>query len=216
MMGIKGAIFDADGTLLDSMQVWASIGLDFLKNLGLPPERELIEVLNSRSGKDASKYLQDEYGISRAAIEAEDWRTKMPLERYLEEAVLKPGVIDVLETMRLRGIGMCVATATDRNLVEPVLRKCGILGFFGRVYTCGEERVNKRSPEIFVRAAEFLGYGVRDTLVVEDSLHAIRAAKGAGFPVAAVFDLSAADQRGEIEALCDYYFMSPLEMLEML
>ena len=213
MVGIKGAIFDVDGTLLDSMWIWASVGASYLKNLGITPTRELFEALSARNGVEGAKYLQSEYGVGIGSVVLEDWRTGMSYDIYLDGVTLKKGVLQVLETLRSNGVRMCAATATDRYLVEPALRKCGISEYIGKIFTCGEEHTNKRSPDIFIRAAAFLGTDICDTLVIEDSLHALQTAKNAGFTVAGVYDLSSANEQKDIMELCDYYFVSMDEML---
>jgi HAD superfamily hydrolase (TIGR01509 family) len=139
--------------------------------------------------------------------------SKLMEDSYLYKLRLKDGVIDTLEALRARGVKMCVATATDKCLVEPALQRCGALGYFERVFSCVQEETSKNSPDIFIRAASFLGTDICDTLVVEDAPHAIETARNAGFPVAGVYDKSFDNQQDEIKAMCDFYFMSLDEMV---
>ena len=136
----------------------------------------------------------------------------MLMDFYHNIAAPKAGAIRVMEAMRARGIKMCVATATDRPLAEPALRRCGMLKYIERIFTCGEENTSKTSPDIFLNAAAFLGTDAGETLVVEDALYAVRTAKNAGFPVVAVYDRSSDDLQDQIKSLCDYYFASLEEM----
>ena len=137
----------------------------------------------------------------------------MMLEFLLTEVQLKKGVPEVLEALKNRGIKMCIATATERRLVEPSLIRHDIAKYFERVFTCTEENTSKKYPDIYVRASEFLGTDIKDTLVVEDALYAMETAKKAGFVVAGVYDLVAKDQQKEIKSLCDYYWITMDEML---
>lgn len=212
----KGAIFDADGTMLDSMPMWGRVEVEYLISLGVEPRPDLHDVLLSLGGHEVAKYFQTEYGVRKTAEEMNAGIYKLMGEFYSERVQMKSGVIPVLEEFRERGIKMCVATATDKPLIEPALRRSGILGYFGKVFTCGEEKTSKSKPDIFIRAARFLGTDIRDTLVIEDALYAMRSAKSAGFPVAAVYDLSADNQQREIRELCDFYFRTLDEMLEEL
>ena len=216
MINFKGAIFDVDGTLLDSMPIWENIAADYLISRGVTPRPGLNDELVLLGGHEIPGYFQAEYGLSGSEEEIRDGLFKMLEEFYFHKAQPKVGVIAVLDTLRDRGVKMCVATATDKQLIEPALRRCGLLEYFARVFTCGEEETSKSSPDIFIRAAEFLGTGIRDTLVVEDALYAMKSAKRAGFYVAAVYDLSAHDKRDEIKELCDWYFITMEEMLEEL
>lgn len=216
MKNIKGAIFDVDGTLLDSMQIWASVGYGYLNSLGLKPTAELFEAISARNGVEASVYLQAMYSMDGFDIKPEDWRARMTEHIYLDGVTVKNGALQVLEMLVSRGIGVCAATATGRHLVEPALNKCGLSRYISRIFTCGEESTNKRSPVIFIRAATFLGTDICDTLVVEDSLHALQTVKNAGFLTTGVWDLASADQQDEIIKVCDYYCRSLEELPALL
>ena len=211
---IKGVIFDADGTLIDSMPMWSNVEVEYLKSLGVTPRPDIRDVLLSLGGHEVARYFQTEYGVRKSAEEMSAGVYKMMEKFYAYDVQLKSGVIPLLDRLSGAGVKMCVATATDTYLIEPALRQCGILGYFGKVFTCGAEKTSKSSPDIFIRAAAFLGTDVSDTLVVEDALYAMRSAKSAGFPVAAVYDLSADNQQDKIKALCDFYYVTLDEMTE--
>ena len=213
---IKGAIFDVDGTLLDSMPMWENVAANYLLKRHITPKPTFREDLIARGGHELLSYLQTEYGLRETAIEIQNGMYELLEEFYYFKAPIKNGVMPVLKALCQRGVGICVATATDRCLVEPALKRCGIFDYFGRIFTCGEELTSKSSPDIFIRAAEYLGTAIEDTLVVEDALYAMKSAKQAGFHVAAVYDQSAHDKQDEIKALSDYYFISMDELLSLL
>jgi len=213
---IKAAIFDVDGTLLDSMPIWKRIAADYLISCGATPRPDLQNKLIKLGGHEMPEYFRSEYGIRESAEEIQSGIYKLLEEFYFNRAALKDGIVSVLEALRSKDVRMCVATATDRGLIEAALRRCGIIGYFGRIFTCREEETSKSSPDIYLRAADFLGTAVGETLVVEDAPYAIRTAKEAGFPVVAVYDLSAAGRQEEIRALCDYYAKSFDGLLRML
>ena len=209
----KAAIFDLDGTLLDSMPIWESVAADYLKTRGITPKANINEELIALGGHEIPEYFQTEYGLRETAEAIHRGMYELLEAFYFYKAPLKNGVAAVLSTLRENGVKMCVATATDRWLVEPALERCGILEYFARIFTCGEEETSKSSPDIYIRAADFLGAEITDTLVFEDALYAMKSAKRAGFPVAAVYDRSARDKQDEIKAVSDYYFVSMDEML---
>jgi len=213
MNSIKGAIFDCDGTLFDSMQQWVWVEEYYARSIGLVPREGFLEAVRVFSSLEVAEYLRDEYGTPKSIEEIITGRNKIMEDFYFNKVTLKNGVVSFLETLRANGIRMCVATATGKYLVEGALRRCGIREYFERVFTCGEENTSKSSPEIFIRAAAFLGTEISETLVVEDALHAIRSAKSAGFQVAAVYDLSEEDNQGEVKSLSDYYCINMDELL---
>jgi len=213
---IKGAIFDADGTLFDSMWMWYRAESDYIRSFETESDSDTVEILRPKSFLDVAEYLKSEYDVVKSVQEMTNEINAMMEDFYFNKVLLKSGVIPVLKALKARGVKMCVATATDRYLIEPPLRNAGILGYFGRIFTCGEERTSKKNPDIFIRASEFLGTDISETLVIEDAVHAIRSAKKAGFPVIGVYDQTADPYRDEIKGLCDYYYVTLDEMLSIL
>jgi HAD superfamily hydrolase (TIGR01509 family) len=212
MLDYKAFVFDLDGTLLDSMPLWDDIAARFLLSKGVTPRPDLNDELRSIGGHEHPQYFRREYGITCTEAEIEAQLDALIERPYANETRLKDGVADFLAMLHGRGAKLCVATATKRRLVEPALRSHGILQYFARVFTCDEENTSKHEPDIFLRAAAFLGTAVAETLVVEDALYAIKSAKSAGFPVLAVYDASADDQQDEIMRLADYYLVSLAEV----
>ena len=208
---IKGAIFDVDGTLLDSMPMWGHIETDYLISRGIMPRPGMSDDLRTLGGLEVPMYFQSEYDLRETVTEIQAGINKLAEYAYLNKLQLKDGVIASLKELRACGVKMCVATATDKCLVEPALQRCGVLGYFERIFSCVQEETSKNTPDIFIRAAAFLGTDICDTLVVEDALYAMKTAKSAGFPIAAVYDRSFDNQQDEIRACCDLYYYSLAE-----
>jgi HAD superfamily hydrolase (TIGR01509 family) len=213
-MKIRGAVFDVDGTLLNSLSVWDTIGEDYLRSLGHEPGENLKEALKNMSLYQAACYYQREYGVTLSTDEIMNGVNAMLEGFYRHEASLKPGAGKLLERLREGGVKLCIATAADQYLVEAALKRCGVLSCFGKIFTCNEVGHGKDEPHIFEAALGFLGTEKSETLVFEDALYAIRTAKTAGFPVAAVRDSHEKAQE-EVCALADIY-MEELTQLDKL
>jgi len=216
MLNIKGVIFDLDGVILDSMTMWGDVAMEYLISQGATPRPDLRKKLRPLNTVEEAQYYIDEYGIDLPLEEVIAGRNNSIFGFFSNEVKLKTGVMQVLEALKKRGIKMCIATATERNLVEPALELHGIKDYFMRIFTCEEENTSKKSPDMYIRAAEFLGTDIGDTLVIEDSLYAMKTANKAGFIVAGVYDKVSDDQQDEIKALCDYYWINIDKMLEFL
>lgn len=203
-MRICGAIFDVDGTLLDSMSIWDTIGESYLRSIGYEPRENLNEVFKNMSLHQAACYYRSEYGVTLSVDEIMGGVNAMLEQYYRYEAPLKPGAKELLALFRQSGVKMCIATATDRYLVEAALERCGVLSCFGQIFTCTEVGHSKDEPHIFEAALRSLGTEKAGTVVFDDALYAIRTAKEAGFPVAAVYD-SHERAQDKIHALADLY-----------
>lgn len=201
---ITGAIFDVDGTLLDSMSIWDSIGEDYLRSIGYTPRENLNETFQAMSLQQAARYYQTEYGVTLSMEEIMDGVNSLLERFYREQARLKPGAGEFVRELSGRGVKLCVATATERPLVEAALARCGVLGYFEEILTCTNLGHGKDEPLIYREALKRLGGERPSTLVFEDALHAARTAKADGFPVAAVYDSHEKGQK-ELKALADIY-----------
>ena len=201
---IKGAIFDFDGTLLDSMFIWDTFGEDYLRTLGKEPKENLTETFKTFTLEQAAEYYREHYGVTLSVEEIVDGVNDMVAEIYRTKVTLKDGVRAFLEGLRAQDVKMCVATVTDRAIVEDVLNRLGIRDFFVEILTCAEVGCNKETPHIYLAALEVLGTKKDETVVFEDALHALITAKKDGFKVAAVYDRHERNQT-QMKENGDYY-----------
>ena len=201
---IRGAIFDLDGTLLDSMSVWDTIGEDYLRTLGIEPRENLAETFKAFTLEESAEYYRIHYGVTLSVEEIVNGVNRMIGDFYRNNAPLKKGVSEFLATLSKNGVRMCVATVTDKYLAEAALTRLKVRRYFGEIFTAAEIGCGKNDPTIYRTALAYLGTEKRETLVFEDVLHALITAKKDGFPVAAVYDVHETMQT-EMKANGDYY-----------
>ena len=201
---IKGAIFDLDGTLLDSMFIWDTIGEEYLRSLGKEPHEDLKETFMTLTLEEAAVYYREHYGVTLSVKEIVDGVNAMVEQTYRTKVTLKPGIAEYLAWLKENGVRMCVATVTDRYLVEETLERLGVRHYFSEIFTCAEVGFGKDKPVIYQKALEHLGTEKSDTYVFEDMLFALNTAKTDGFPTVGVYDRHEAHQ-DELKELADYY-----------
>ncbi len=205
---IKGAIFDLDGTLLDSMFIWHRVDVDYLASHGKEPHENLAEKFKTMSMQQAARYFQMEYGITDSVDVIVNDIVKMIADFYMQEAKLKEGARKLVESFYAQQIPMCVATVNHKPMVVAALKRNGVLSYFKDVLTCEQFGCDKNSPLLYEKSCELLGTKPEDTYVFEDSLHAILTAKKAGFTVVGVQDESAKDDQTDIKNAADIYLVS--------
>ena len=123
---IKGIIFDLDGTLLLSMHVWDTIGSTYLRSLGIDPDSDTDEIIKVSTVEEAAAYFYRRYGLSVTPEEITRAINDELLYQYHQVLEPKKGVMEMLAKFKAADVKMYAATATDRYLIEPCLKRCGI------------------------------------------------------------------------------------------
>lgn len=201
---IKGAIFDLDGTLLDSMSLWDTIGNDYLRSLGIETNENLAETFKTFTLEQSAEYYRTHYGITLSVNEIINGINDIIMDFYRDVVPLKKGAAEFLERLSRNGVKMCIATVTGKQLAESALLRLNIRNYFTEIFTVAEIGCGKMSPQIYRAALAHLGTKKSETLVFEDAYHAMMTAKNDGFPVAAVYDEHEPMQT-EIQENSDYY-----------
>lgn len=216
-MPIRGAIFDMDGTLTESMHLWIEIGRRYLEGLGYTVTPEQNSAMTKMLLERMSQYMQDEFGLTKPREQIIAEINKLVEPGYFEVVSLKPTVRETLAAMQSRGIKMCVATATDRHLTEACLKRNGIDRYFSAIFTCGEEHCTKRTSQIYDKARAHLGTAPEDTWIFEDTYVSILGAKQSGCHVAGLQDRWSENKRDLIRSTVDLYLehMGDLNLDEM-
>ena len=198
------AIFDMDGTLLDSMRYWRTLPEDFLRRKGIPVPVDLSAQLRTRTLEEGVVYFKEELGLEGETEALIREMYEMIETNYRERVQVKPGVPELLEQLKARGIQMCVASATFDHIAQIALEQHGLLPYFQFVMDC-RKTGGKNTPAVYDAAAARMGGDRTNTVVFEDAYHAIRTAHEAGYCVVAIREEMMADAEAEIRRMADYY-----------
>ncbi|MEG0902806.1 MAG: HAD family phosphatase [Lachnospiraceae bacterium] len=208
MKNFKYAIFDMDGTLLDSMQMWRNLGRDYLIAQGKQPFDNLEQVIQPMSMEESAEYFQEQYGIRGSVTEIIEGVNEMIESAYKKSVLLKKGVKEYLQALNQKGVQMCIATATSKHLALMALKRLDILKYFTEIIDCGDSGVGKHQPDIYHLAVKHLHGTIEETAVFEDAWYAMETAKQAGFYTVGVYDAWEKVDKERIVALCDDYVES--------
>ena len=204
-MNFKGLIFDLDGTLIDSMNVWTEIDVEFLKEYNIDMPINFYEDIKDLSFADTAVYFSEKLGIPMNPQDIMDKFNAMAREKYEKIVPLKKGVYEFIKQENKKGTKLCVATANNKELTILALKRLGIYEFMEFILTCDEICSGKGTPDIYIKCAEKMGLEISETAVFEDILRGVFSAKSAGFYVVAVNEKTAFDDIDEIKKNCDMF-----------
>jgi haloacid dehalogenase superfamily, subfamily IA, variant 3 with third motif having DD or ED len=213
MPDFKAAIFDLDGTLIDSMGVWDKIDVDFLAKRNLPVPENYGSEISSKSFREAAEYTIALFGLNERVEDIMAEWNRMAIDEYGNHISLKYHAGEYLLSLKEQGIRLGVATALPKALYEPVLRNNGIYGLFDAFASNEEINRGKDSPEIYLLAAKRLHVPPCDCAVFEDILPGIRGIVSVGMQAYGVYDRTSEQDKEQIQALSRKYIYDFAELL---
>lgn len=191
-MNIQAAIFDMDGTLIDSLsfweRFWSDFGKTYMNESTFTPPAELDRDIRTMIFSDGVRELRRRLSLPITEEEILAYSAQYLQNFYRHEVKVKNGVIPFLKHLRALGIKCALATATDMKFVRIAVDACGLAEYFEEILSCADIGVGKDRPDIYLLAAERLGASVAATCVVEDSCVALETAQRAGFLTVGIYD----------------------------
>ena len=203
---MKAAIFDMDGTLLDSMKMWQNLAPDFCREHNIEWTEQLENDLWGLGFVPAVEYFCENYPhLNMQADQMLDIWFETLANNYKNDVTPKIGVIEYLKKLNSMGIPCAVATMTEHRLADAALKNHKISEYMQHILTYEDVGgVGKEHPDLFLEAARRLNAKPEECVIFEDTLYAIETAKGAGFKVFAIAD-TAHTETEQIKSLSDRY-----------
>ncbi len=186
--GIKAALFDLDGTLVDSMWMWKRIDLSMLEIRGIEYDTHFQKEIEGMSYSETVRYMKGRFGLKESEEELKDEINRMAMDNYEYKVKYKPGAYEFLEECRNSGIKCGMSTSNSRELLDACDRNLHFFRFFDSIRTTEEVENSKPFPDCYLLNAEDLGVFPGECVVFEDIIPGIQAGKAAGMKVIAVKD----------------------------
>lgn len=210
---IKAAIFDLDGTLVDSMYVWKKIDIEYLEKRGLSVPDDLAYNISHMSFTQVAAYFKDRFHIEDSLEKIlSDWHNSA-FEEYSKHVKLKPGAKEFILKLKNNNIKIGLATSNSTPLLEACLKHNEIYDLFECITITDEVAHAKDHPDVYLLAAEKLNVNPENCIVFEDILAAVKGAKSAKMKVAAVRDKDCPTSKEEFLEYADLYIDSYLDLL---
>ena len=191
-MKIKGAIFDMDGTLIDSLSfwdyLWSLIGTQYMSDPAFRPCEEVDKAVRTMIYTDAMTYVKNYYSIVGSTEDFLQFTGNILPDFYKNVATVKEGAFALLDHLKGLGVRLCLASATAMRELCYALACHGLDGYFDAVLSCADIGKGKDQPDIYLAALEKMGLGANDACVFEDSYVALETAEAAGFQTVGIYD----------------------------
>ena len=207
------AIFDLDGTLVDSMWIWKDIDIAYLAKHGHPYDESLQEAIGGFSFHETALYFKSRYGIEDSPEDIKREWNDMAIEYYRTKVPMKPGAIEYIKKLREKGVRCGIATSNSPELLAAVLEATGLEDYMDSIHSACEIKRGKPAPDLFLLVANDLGVEPGKCMVFEDIPPGIIAGHAAGMKVCAVADAYATSTPEEIAAMADYYIQDFTQLL---
>ena len=195
---LNAAIFDMDGTLVDSLGfwgiIWKDIGRDYLGDNNFVPDEDIDKKVRTMIFSDAMLFAKKAYSIAGSDEDFISYTTSKLGDFYRQTVTVKDGCREFLEYLKESGVKMCLASATDMKYVNIALDVLDLRKYFDAVMSCSEIGIGKDKPDIYLRALKALGEEAEDTYIFEDSFVALETAKAIGLYTVGVYDKYSFDQ----------------------
>ena len=188
MKDIKLAIFDLDGTLIDSTSIWGEIDQIFFQRRGKEVPDEYMKEIAHIGLTAAAKVTKEKYFPNEKEEDIlKEWND-LSLEAYRYHIPLKDNVKDLLDLLASKGITLALATANSEELYKPCIERLDIKKYFSYIIDVNSCSKGKDSPEIFDKVVNHFKVAKEETIIFEDSLTAIKTGKENGYKVIAIYD----------------------------
>ncbi|MBP1560967.1 MAG: HAD family phosphatase [Oscillospiraceae bacterium] len=211
-MDFTAAIFDLDGTLVDSNSVWEKINRIILQKRGIRCTDKTIHSLAAMTYEEAAEEMH-KLGVKESTEELIEESNKLAANEYRYNIFVKDYVREYLDILRGKGVKIALATASPKALYEPVLRNNHIYGYFDAFCTTDDVGKSKDHPDIYLYAASKLGAAPENCVVFEDVLKGIISAKNAGMQTVGVYDRYSSEDIVTIRSAADKFIMNFSEMM---
>jgi HAD superfamily hydrolase (TIGR01509 family) len=182
---IDGVVFDLDGVLLDSEQIWDAVREELVRERGGRWHERAQRDMMGMSSLEWSRYLHAELGVPDPPEEISAEVVRRLESRYRDRLPVLPGAREAVERLAGRW-PLALASSSNRELIDLALELMGVRHLFGATVSSEEVARGKPAPDVYLEAARRLGVDPPRVAAIEDSQNGIRAAKAAGMHVIAI------------------------------
>lgn len=196
------ALFDFDGTLVDSMGMWGKVDMTIAERHGATVPPDFLEMLVPMSEEESAQCFLD-HGCHGTVESIMAEINELANAEYANTIELKKGARELLDALRERGVKLGLVTAATVERILPCLARHGLSSYFGLILTCDAVELPKSDPAIYRMALDYLGVTAEQAVFFDDNLTAVATAKQVGLTTVGVYDEHAAHRWEQMKWTAD-------------
>lgn len=203
-----GVVFDCDGTLLDTMDVWRDMETELARRAGVELSKADTDELTTLTIPECGEFFHSRLGLGSSVEDVLSMIDDFILDFYQKQVTGRPGALAFVRGLVERGVAVSVASSSPQTYLQAGLVQAGFSPYLQAIVSVDDVGTSKREPAVYDRAREIMGTSLQSTWGVEDSLYALHTLRGAGYRTLAIYDRDDAGTFEDLSANADVAILS--------
>jgi HAD superfamily hydrolase (TIGR01509 family) len=205
-MRLQAVIFDMDGVIIDSEELWFRVGESLLSIYGIDYTEELRKKIMGMGSRETMELIKRTYSIEDSVGCLLEQRDRIVLKVFNENIIpLIPNAVEFIKMVSGNGYKTALASSSPQELIDLVINRLGLAGYFSAIVSGDRAERGKPYPDIYLLTAKELEVDNRGCLVLEDSPNGVKAAKNAGMKCIGITTNASREELREADLLVDSY-----------